>query len=764
MALASALTRSKSCARFAGRWLDAELEARPAPPARRRRATRSPRRARAPRSGSRALRDAGPDAAQIAAAVLAAPALARDAAAAERAVRRAAGAFGPGVRSERDGVNVETDARRAISAAVALGVVALGRATPATTSGARAPPPRSEALCAPSESLAGEMGNAETRRTRTSAVGGERRRTPPPPPRRSALARWAPPSRRTGPARVRGATEMLASASRVSAARRPRAAGRPLRRTRAGPRARRRRRRRVRARRDAARFRIVRDFETLEAAPAARLTSLPSAYDHRTRARSPALTRRLERGVDGTRTRTRRRRGGGGGGGGGGAGGAHRGGGCARPREPRARRLGVARVRAAHARCHKCHQTHQTRAKKNAHPASAATCASRAWPPRVRCSTSRSLPASPTARGERRREREREPPARLWRCPKVRGGLRLRGGGGRGDARRGRDLGLRRRAGRLVVPGGRRGSRQTPRTRVSAAPSRERERGAPRQGGTGTERGNGGHTHTTSAVGRRLWRRAGARRSCGRWRRRRPRRAPPRAGGGSDVPRARRGRRRGASRSRGRRRARARARPFGRRARTREQISARGSQGLVGSGEDGLGETKCASVSAAGALADAVLTGYADERARRDPGGSGCFAARARARVLAPLERLPAGDWPGALRRLARAASALETEGGADALETADELRDACAALAARHAGPGVGGAFLETALGEVWYPPTSPCPRAPCSSGWARASPRSPRARGGGARRRRRRRAGAGASAGDRGGAFFRLRRQIAD
>ena len=70
--------------------------------------------------------------------------------------------------------------------------------------------------------------------------------------------------------------------------------------------------------------------------------------------------------------------------------------------------------------------------------------------------------------------------------------------------------------------------------------------------------------------------------------------------------------------------------------------------------------------------------------------------------MLAPLERLPAGDWPGALRRLARAASALETEGGADALETADELRDACAALAARHAGPGVGGAFLETALGEV--------------------------------------------------------------
>ena len=132
------------------------------------------------------------------------------------------------------------------------------------------------------------------------------------------------------------------------------------------------------------------------------------------------------------------------------------------------------------------------------------------------------------------------------------------------------------------------------------------------------------------------------------------------------------------------------------------------------------------SVSAAGALADAVLTGYADETRGGTPAEAAALAAARALRVLAPLERLPAGDWPGALRRLARAASALETEGGADALETADELRDACAALAARHAGPGVGGAFLETALGEE-VSSTSPCPRAPCSSGWARASPRSP-------------------------------------
>ena len=54
------------------------------------------------------LRDAGPDAAQIAAAVLAAPALARDAAAAERAtdalLARLAQAY-----EASDGVNVETD-------------------------------------------------------------------------------------------------------------------------------------------------------------------------------------------------------------------------------------------------------------------------------------------------------------------------------------------------------------------------------------------------------------------------------------------------------------------------------------------------------------------------------------------------------------------------------------------------------------------------------------------------------------------------------
>jgi len=115
--------------------------------------------------------------------------------------------------------------------------------------------------------------------------------------------------------------------------------------------------------------------------------------------------------------------------------------------------------------------------------------------------------------------------------------------------------------------------------------------------------------------------------------------------------------------------------------------------------------------SAVGALADAILTEpflldaepTDAQTPKRRVSAEACALAAARAmRVLAPLERLPAGDWPGALRRLKRRAAALEENGGETNLESADELRDACAAFAARHAGPGVGGAFLETALGDV--------------------------------------------------------------
>ena len=115
--------------------------------------------------------------------------------------------------------------------------------------------------------------------------------------------------------------------------------------------------------------------------------------------------------------------------------------------------------------------------------------------------------------------------------------------------------------------------------------------------------------------------------------------------------------------------------------------------------------------SAVAALADAILTEpflveaeHTDAQTpkRRVSAEARALAAARALRVLAPLERLPAGDWPGALRRLARRAAALERDGGENNAESADELRDACAAFAARHAGPGVGGAFLETALGEV--------------------------------------------------------------
>ena len=56
--------------------------------------------------------------------------------------------------------------------------------------------------------------------------------------------------------------------------------------------------------------------------------------------------------------------------------------------------------------------------------------------------------------------------------------------------------------------------------------------------------------------------------------------------------------------------------------------------------------------------------------------------------VLRALDRLPAGDWPGALRRLTRRG-------------TSDALADACVALAVAHPGPAVGGGLLESLLGS---------------------------------------------------------------
>ena len=485
----------KSCARFAGRWLDAELEARlgaagaeaegdalaearasvadgSRAPARRRARRRADR-----RGGARGAR-----------------ARARDAAAAERAtdalLARLAQAY-----EASDGVNAETDGAER-SAAVALGVVA-GACHPGDHERRARAAAALRGLCAPQREPRwgnGKRGDEPDENEPRGAPGGGPRRR-----RRGARHVRAEPGRlrREGRAR-RGcvAHRDARGASRVSAARLPRARQDDLRRVRAGPRARRRRRRRVRARRDAARFRNVR-FRDPRGSPAARHVASHRVRLGRARARGAHTAPRARRRRD--RTRTRRRRGGGGGGGGGGAGGAHRGGGCARRGSP-LRRLGVARAPRTPRAVPQMY--HQTRAKKTPILASAATCVSRAWPPRARCSTSRSLPASPSR--ARRRRRLWPPPPRLWRCPGPRRPPPPRRRRSRRRTPRARPTRAMPLAGRLVVPGGR-GSRRTPRTRASAAP-RERERGAPRRGGTERR----ADTLTQPLLwGRRLWRRAG---------------------------------------------------------------------------------------------------------------------------------------------------------------------------------------------------------------------------------------------------------------
>ena len=68
-------------------------------------------------------------------------------------------------------------------------------------------------------------------------------------------------------------------------------------------------------------------------------------------------------------------------------------------------------------------------------------------------------------------------------------------------------------------------------------------------------------------------------------------------------------------------------------------------------------------------------------------GDTSSIAATRALLTLSTLDRLPAGDWPGALRRLTR-------RGDVD-------LVDACVALAVAQPGPSVGGGLLESLLGE---------------------------------------------------------------
>ena len=238
-------------------------------------------------------RDAGPDAAQIAAAVPRRPRSRGDAAAAERH-RRAAGAACPGVRSERRSERRDGRAERRRRARRRR------RACHRRPRGG-APPPRPEGLGPPARA---SLGKRETRRR----AGRKRAPGPaatPPPPRRSAVrGAWAPA--KDGPAPVRGAPRCSRS-SRVSV--RSRAAG-SLRRV--WVRARRRRRRRVP--RHAARFRNVR-FRDPRGSPR-RDTSLPTGYRRRGRGAhtAPRARRRRDRpGPMPTRRRRRRRRGGAGG-------------------------------------------------------------------------------------------------------------------------------------------------------------------------------------------------------------------------------------------------------------------------------------------------------------------------------------------------------------------------------------------------------------------------------------------------------------------
>ena len=106
--------------------------------------------------------------------------------------------------------------------------------------------------------------------------------------------------------------------------------------------------------------------------------------------------------------------------------------------------------------------------------------------------------------------------------------------------------------------------------------------------------------------------------------------------------------------------------------------------------------------TAIGTLTDAALS---------DDANAPPLAAARALRVLAHLDRLPSGDWPGALRRLMRRAAALESSSETSDRLVAHTLSDACAALAANHPGPAVGGAFLETTLGDLTansLPPTA--------------------------------------------------------
>ena len=118
---------------------------------------------------------------------------------------------------------------------------------------------------------------------------------------------------------------------------------------------------------------------------------------------------------------------------------------------------------------------------------------------------------------------------------------------------------------------------------------------------------------------------------------------------------------------------------------------------------------------ALGVLARAALfssPSAASDDSDPEPSPSRRAAAARRAsralRALSRVDRVPAGDWPGALRRLVRLARGVgDGDGFGKSARSAvdrrarDDLYDACIALAVAHPGTAVGAGLLERLLGD---------------------------------------------------------------
>ena len=662
---------------------------------------------------------------------------------ARRRARRRGGASAPATRAGAAGPGVRRERRRAASR----------RTAPSAGGGARAAAPsracrrpgdierararrrtRSEAG-APSESARGngcvERDGADENEPRGAPGGG-----PLAAARARALgmfgAERAPRAREaTGPARVRGAPRCSRSKSRF-AARLPRAAGRPRRRAArrwascsppSPP---------TRARAPATPRSISSDFfRALEGPPAARHGASAPGRLGRARAAPPhtAPSSAAPTGPEGTRADAA-------------AAAAAAGAARAAPTAAAAarrgsplRRLGVARARARPRAVPQMY--HQTRARKRP-SRECARLACRVLGLRGRVAhTSRSLPASPS-RARRRRRLLWPPPPRPWRCP---GPTEATSAEAEDAATRaaGADVSAAALGGSWCLAGG--GSRRTPRTLRTAAPSRERERGAAARRNRAGKRRTHSHNLCCGATPLGL---QNARRAAGAGGGASAEGPPPRAGTRECPARARvdRG---GAPRDRSADAAesRARRRRGGCSWTPRGTASARGSHRSA-RGLRARGETKPNEPSPPPARAARRRRAGRDtigRDARRDPSNEAPPLAAARARACSRRSNLcPRATGDGApTRPLARAASALETEGGADALETAAELRDACAARRAAAASRARGRRRVPLHRGGI--APTSARPRCAVLEPAARVRRRAPpsRAAGGDVIRRRR-------------------------